>query len=177
MLVIHPKDPSTDFLKVLYEGLKDVRLIDEYTTTKEMRHALNHVRPGETVMLFGHGCTEGLFAQEKNGYKLINMHSFSFYLRRHFVVGVFCYANKFAEKERLRGLFTGMIISEQSEADAFGIKTSQEELDRENVKFAKRLRQLFDERCPVYDIPRRIGAMDDAHTELTNYNYSSVYSL
>lgn len=36
--------------------------------------------------------------------------------------------------EGLHGLFTGMIVSELSEALLYQVETTQEELDRENVK-------------------------------------------
>lgn len=177
MLVIHPKDQSTDFLKILYEGREDVRLIDGYTSSKEIRHLLNHVHPGETVLLLGHGCPDGLFALEENCYRLINMHGFSYYLRKHFVVGVFCFVNQFAEKECLFGLFTGMVISEKTEAETINVNMTQEELDRENVKFAARLRKLLDENCPANEIPKRIKAMGEAKTEHIRYNYDSVYTV
>jgi len=177
MLVIHPKDPSTDFLKVLYESRTDVRLIDDIGSVKELRHALNHVALGETVMLLGHGCPNGLYALDGNGYKLINLHGLSFYLRKHFVVGVFCYANQFAEKERLTGLFTGMIVSELFEAEDLNIKTSQKELDGENPKFARNFRKLLDEQCPISEFPSRMKALDSKHSSLTDYNYGSIYTV
>lgn len=46
-----------------------------------------------------------------------------------------------------------MIITEMSEALLYGIETSQEELDRENVKLAKRLRFLLDEDTALHEIP------------------------
>lgn len=57
-----------------------------------------------------------------------------------------------------------MIITEMSEALLYGIETSQEELDRENVKLAKRLCFLLDEDTALYEIPSRILALDDVHS-------------
>jgi len=177
MLVIHPKDPSTDFLKILYEGRANVRLIDDIGSVKELRHALNHVAPGETVMLLGHGCPNGLYALDGEGYKMINLHGLSFYLRKHFIVGVFCYANLLAEKEHLTGLFTGMIVSELSEADDLNINTSRMELNEENQKFARNFRKLLDEQCPISEFPSRMKALDSTHSPLTDYNYGSIYAV
>lgn len=49
-----------------------------------------------------------------------------------------------------------MIVSELNEALLYQVKTTQEELNRENVKLARRLRALIDERIPLSEIPKRI---------------------
>ena len=92
-------------------------------------------------------------------------------------MAVWCNADQFARAEGLHGLFTGMIVSELSEAQLYQIETTQEELDRENVKLAMRLRALLDERIPLCEIPDRMRAMDDAHTPLTMFNYNNFYCL
>lgn len=68
-----------------------------------------------------------------------------------------------------------MSITEMSEALLYGIETSQEELDRENVKLAKRLRFLLDEDTALYEIPSRILALDDVHSPLTDFNYHNFH--
>ena len=70
-----------------------------------------------------------------------------------------------------------MIISEMSEAVQYGIETSEEELTLENVKFMKRLRQLFDESCLLHEIPDRMLTLDDIHSELTKCNYAKLFYL
>ena len=98
--------------------------------------------------------------------RLMVYHPHAYYLRKHGcnIVAIWCNANLFAEAEKLHGLFTGMIITEMSEALLYGIETSQEELDRENVKLAKRLRFLLDEDTALHEIPSRILALDDVHS-------------
>ena len=72
---------------------------------------------------------------------------------------------------------TGMIVSELSEALLYQVETTQEELDRENVKLAMRLRTLFDAKIPLSEIPKRMLAMDDVHSPLTTFNYKKFYYL
>ena len=48
-----------------------------------------------------------------------------------------------------------MIVSELNEALLYQVETTQEELDRENVKLAMRLRTLFDERIPLTQLQRQ----------------------
>ena len=68
-----------------------------------------------------------------------------------------------------------MIVSELCEALLYQVETTQEELDRENVKLARRLRTLLDTRIPLSEIPKRILVMDDVHSPLTTFNYKNFY--
>lgn len=70
-----------------------------------------------------------------------------------------------------------MIVSEVSEALLYQVETTQEELDRENMKLAMRLRTLLDERIPMSEIPKRMLEMDDVHSPLTTFNYKNFYYL
>ena len=67
MLVIHPSDQTTEFLRPLYEGREDVRLLSGKESRKELGSILFHLRPGERVMLLGHGIDAGLFRLEEGG--------------------------------------------------------------------------------------------------------------
>lgn len=178
MLVIHPSDRSTDFLRTLYEGREDVRLLSGKESRKELGSILFHLRPGERVMLLGHGTDAGLFRLEEDGeYRLYVGHSMAYALRKHPVIGIWCHAELFARKEHLHGLFSGMIASEMNEAQEYNIACSQEDLDRENSNLAERLRALFDEDVPSQQIPSRLAAMDAARTQLTMFNYNNYFCL
>ena len=54
MLVIHPKDRTTEMLSILYKGL-EAKLIESGFSNKEMGHLLHHTSPSERIMLLGHG--------------------------------------------------------------------------------------------------------------------------
>lgn len=182
MLVIHPKDRTTTMLSALYEGT-EARVFDEEFTNSDIKHALNHVAPSERILLLGHGSDKGLFFRKddtKDGFDgLAISHQHAYYLRKHrgSIIAVWCHANLFAQAEGLHGLFTGMIVSEMSEASEYGIEMTQEELDRENVKFAGRLRQLLDIGTSLCDIPQRMLELDDAHTPLTEFNYHNIHFM
>lgn len=77
----------------------------------------------------------------------------------------------------LPSLFSGMIVSAMSEALLYQVETTQEELDRENVKLAMRLRTLLDEDIRLSEIPERMLASDDVHSPLTTFNYQHFYYL
>ena len=182
MLVIHPKDKTTAMLSALYDGL-EAQVVIDYRTTKEMGHLLHHVSTQERIMLLGHGSDKGLFFREddsKEGFdKVIVGHPHAYHLRKHEgnIVAVWCNADQFARAEGLHGLFTGMIVSELSEALLYQVETTQEELDRENMKLAMRLRSLLDARIPLSEIPKLMLAMDDVHSPLTTFNYNNFYYI
>ena len=182
MLVIHPKDKTTAMLSALYDGL-EAQVIDDYRSTKEMGHLLHHVSTQKRIMILGHGSDKGLFFRKDDSKdrfdKIIVGHSHAYHLRKHggSIVAIWCNADQFARAEGLHGLFTGMIVSELNEALLYQVKTTQEELDRENVKLAMRLRTLLDKRIPLSEIPNRMLAMDDAHSPLTTFNYNNFYYL
>ncbi len=182
MLVIHPEDRTTAFLSILYDG-REVRLADQRTDNSQLKHLLNHTSRSERIMLLGHGSDCGLFSREndRGGQfdRLIIQHSHAYYLRRHSgnIIGIWCHADLFARKEGLHGLYSGMIISEEPEAQEYGIIATQQIIDEANQKMFGQLRQLLDEGCPLHEIPCRLKAMDEIRSQLTEFNYSSFYYL
>lgn len=183
MIVIHPTDRTTAFLSKLYEGVEGAVVIKDNLSNKEMNHILHHTPKNERILLLGHGCYKGLYWRENDTQPefddIVVGHPHNYHLRNHGsnIVAVFCHADKFAENERLHGLFTGMIISEMSEAEAEGIETTEEEINRENQKFVTRLRSLLDEKVPLHEIPMRMRDMDDVHSPLTTFNYQRIYYM
>lgn len=181
MIVIHPKDRTTQMLERLYEGISCQKL-DATLSKNQLRSLLYSVPYSEPIMLLGHGCGDGLFTRDDDTMdeftKLID-HSFSYILKKHSgrIFAVFCHAKDFAEKEHLHGLYSGMIISEMSEAELYGIPTTMEELDNENIKLAMNLRMLLDKEVPWCEIPQMMQSLDDSHTPLTEFNYHSFFYL
>ena len=141
MLVIHPKDKTTAMLSALYEGL-EAQVVDDNRSTKEMGHLLHHVSTQERIMLLRPDSDKGLFYRTDDSKedfdKIIVGHPYTYHLRKHGgnMVAVWCNADQFVRAEGLHGLFTGMIVSELSEALLYRVETSQEERDCENVKLA-----------------------------------------
>lgn len=180
MFVIHPKDKTTAMLATLYEGL-NAQVFTDNLSANAVGRLLHHVSSRERILLLGHGSESGLFYRQDDSQdvfdKWIVYHPHAYHLRKHGgnLVAIWCHADAFARKEGLHGLFSGMIISELSEAFLYGIETTQEELDGENMKLAQRLRSLFDEGVLLSEIPARMKALDDVRSPLTNFNYDHFY--
>lgn len=183
MLVIHPKDRTTAFLSALYDGVENAVVITEKISRGDLNHQLHHEPKTERIMFLGHGSGKGLYWRSNDtlpGFDDVIMgHPNAYHLRNHGsnIVAIFCNADRFAIEEHLHGLFTGMIISEFSEAMEFGIATTESEIERENLKFVIRLRSLFDEGVPLHTIPHRMLELDDSKTPLTEFNYRRIYYL
>ena len=141
MIVIHPKDQTTSFLKEIYQEKKDVTLIDETWNNRNIREARGSSPKNEIIMMLGHGYNGGMYAPyggRQFAREIING-ELVYLLREHTCIGVWCYANKFAERYRLKGLFTGMIISEAQEAYDLGVDIEGEDIGKLNTQFAKDL--------------------------------------
>ena len=175
MTIIHANDPTTKALAHLYERREGISaLINETSTNADVQNA---IRGDSVIMMLGHGNEYGLFSKpnKKGKYErfLITDRHVQF-LRDKTCIGIWCHADRFAEKYGLKGLFSGMIISEYQEAADLNIQTTKEEIDREITKFACRLRECID-RYDLQEIPLRMKQLDDVQSELTTFNYSRLF--
>lgn len=113
-LVVHPSDPTTDFLKAIYKDL-DCEVIDKKLKELEFRKKL---KEAERIIMLGHGAPFGLF-----GFGGLVINSFHVNLIQNKLnnVYIWCNANKFVERYDLHGFYTGMVISEYLEAVMYSI--------------------------------------------------------
>ena len=114
-LVIHPDDRSTDFLCPIYEPVKNKTVITGNITKDQLRkHILDHDR----VICCGHGSPTGLFSVGRflGAYPYIVDDSMAENLRHKICIYIWCNADQFVQRHCLYGFYTGMFISEVSEA-------------------------------------------------------------
>lgn len=149
-------------------------LITERNTSSDVQRA---IRTDDVIMMLGHGNEYGLFSKpdKKGEYRrfLITDKHVQF-LRDRTCIGIWCYANKFAEKYKLHGLFSGMIISELQEAIDLGVPATKDEIDREMEKFTIRLKDCI-ETYGLEQTPLRMKELDDVQSPLTTFNYGNLY--
>lgn len=158
MLVIHPKDRTTTMLSTLYEGM-NATVVDQSMSNREIERTLHHCPKSERIMFLGHGSENGLFSRNDDTIRefdrIIVGHPHAYHLRKHGsnLIGIWCHADKFARKEGLHGLFSGMIISDKYEAEEYGIITLQHHIEEANEIMFATLRKLLDEGHPLHEIP------------------------
>ncbi len=148
-LVIHPKDPSTDFLKPIYEGLDDLTLVTGGWTQNQIREAIHE---HDQVIFMGHGSPSGLFSV---GQFPMN-HPYSSYIinsdlvedlaQKDNTIFIWCNADQFVRRNNLKGFYSGMFVSEVGEAFYCGLPAAaikQDVVDESNNTFSQLLGNIL----------------------------------
>ena len=140
-LVIHPKDITTDFLNVIYQGT-NWTVINHDIPDESLRKLISS---HDIIIMLGHGFPGGLF-----GYNRIIIDSTHVeLLRTKKLVGIWCFANRFFEPHDLLGIYTDMIISEPQEAEVFGVEYTDNFIDQSNRMFANAVRDAIVSDSPI----------------------------
>jgi len=136
-LVIHPDDRSTDFLSQIYEGrdftVENRHKGEDYSKNEFIQQVKDHDR----IIMMGHGYPGGLFMSHVNP-EAVDL------LREKECVCIWCNADQFVNRYGLKGFYTGMFISEVSEAGWFKIKTDQADVDISNELFTRLVTENID---------------------------------
>ena len=139
-LIIHPIDATTEFLSPCYENTN-------FTISRELKsskYLKNQVKEHDRIIMLGHGSEFGLF-----GNRGMTIDSKLIYLLREKECWcIWCYAHVFFQKYKLRGLSTGMIISELTEAQYLGVITAPEAIEESNKLFTNALTLAIDSKNP-----------------------------
>lgn len=156
--IIHPPDITTLYLNKIYDNIK---------LKQSGKNA---------ILMFGHGNPNGLFNLKWDGYEISNK-DISYIKEHEIVVGIWCNANTFAEINKLTGLFSGMVISEVIEANAYNYEISEEDMLKLNDIYAEDMRYCL-ENYNLKDIPKEFSKMNRfPENDITNFNYNSLYFI
>jgi|688.fasta_scaffold70084_5 hypothetical protein len=181
-LVIHPHDASTDFLSPIYAGLDNVTLVTDSWSQNQIQEA---IQTHDQVMMMGHGSPSGLFSV---GQFPTNNPFASYVIGTNMVealsqkdnnIFIWCNADQFVTRHRLKGFYTGMFISETGEAAYCGLPgTPQYIVDESNHGFVNILREklqdtrdtnlLFEQTSGTYSIIADINPV-------AKYNYNRLF--
>lgn len=134
-LVIHPKDSTTDFLKPIYQALPDTTVVSGGVFKDEI---IDLIMQNDRVIMLGHGTPYGLLAMDQfpgHNWHIID-HNMVLFLRRTENIFIWCNADQFVKRHNLKGFYSGMFISETSEATYCGVPTNQDQVDTSNYLFS-----------------------------------------
>lgn len=175
MIIVYVNSQTdTDTFSRLYEGMEGSTLL--YNPTRQEVEKVLSERPEERVMLFGHGSAFGLMNEDLSGY-LIDKDTLPL-LKTREVIGIWCYASEFAQRNELTGFFTYMFISNPMEAYTLGFAPYEEEVVfDENRKFAAGVRGLIEEGVSLDQWPYML--LDGCNEELdfVLFNYANLVYL
>ena len=136
VLVIHPDDRSTDFLKPIYAGITNATVVTGGYNKAEVKELIEQ---HDRVIMLGHGSPLGLFAigQFKDTYgHIINFEMVEALSKKTNNVYIWCHANQFVNYFQLKGFYSGMFISEYGEAYACQVPTLSGDVEESNDVFA-----------------------------------------
>lgn len=134
ILVIHPKDVTTDVLSVIYRDINATVLRNPVSkkTLKEL------IKAADRVIMLGHGTAYGLGYLRNDQLQPLIDSSLVYLLReKKDNIHIWCYADDFVKKYGLSGFSTGMFISEMQEAEYLGVDTDIDEINTSNANFAR----------------------------------------
>jgi hypothetical protein len=173
-LVIHPKDSSTDFLIPIYSGINDVTIIRGGSKDEVDEQIQQHDR----IMMMGHGSPQGLFAVGQFGMQgMIIGHSTVPLLENKECIFIWCNADQFVNRYNLKGLYSGMFISEVSEVYGCGLPdTPQDIVDESNNYFAAEFGLISNKPLnEIYDAIKYNYSILAEDNPIAEYNAERLY--
>lgn len=149
-LIVHPKDTTTTFLEKIYKTIPDKKIISGGYSKSELIEQMENY---DRIMMMGHGSPMGLFNmglfKESGGY-IIDDKFVPLLSNKNNSVFIWCNADKFVEKHKLKGFYSGMFISEVSEAYICGVRNvNQKMVDESNYGFSEILSEVINENHQV----------------------------
>lgn len=177
-LIIHPKDSSTTFLEAIYKNIEDKTVITGGLTKDAVRELIsNHDR----VMMMGHGCPYGLFGVGKfitngNPY-IIDFTMVEELKKKDNSIFIWCNADEFVNRYQLKGLYSGMFISEIGEAFYCGLPgMSRDIIDESNDMFCEIASKYITEDIhSAYEGIRKEYGVIAEENPVALYNYNRLY--
>jgi hypothetical protein len=146
-LVIHPKDFSTDFLKPIYEEIPYKTIVNGVLTVEQINKL---IKEHDRIIMLGHGTPDGLLGVGRFDRPYAISHETAKYLRPKECVYIWCNADQYCIKNNLKGLYSGMFISEVGEAVVCGVKNpTQKMVNESNDIFSEVMRITIDKELEV----------------------------
>lgn len=144
-LVIHPKDYTTDFLSKIYDN-KGFEVITENVSHSKLKSS---IKEHDRIIMLGHGDENGLYG---HGRRIITSEHVQLLIEKQ-CISIWCHADSFMNKYKLKGFYTGMFISELEEAYYEGVYgIDLKEITDSNNKFACLVNKYLDSETILSDI-------------------------
>ena len=132
-LVIHPQDTTTSFLSQSYLDMSHTVVTDPKVSKSKLKEL---IKSHDKIIMMGHGTPDGLIATDR----FIIDSKYIYLLKDKICVCVWCHADEFFHKYKLKGYATGMVVSEVDEAQDYGVPCTYEDIFESNHLLAKSLK-------------------------------------
>jgi hypothetical protein len=145
-LIIHPDDPSTDFLSKIYAPHTNKTVI-RGGMSKSVLHKL--IKSHDRVLMLGHGSPDGLLSAGQfpdAGSYIIDDPMVSPLKNKTNSLFIWCHADQFVQRHGLSGFVSGMFVSEVGEAFYYGFDdVNWNMIDQSNERFASVVSKYINE--------------------------------
>lgn len=178
MIVLHSTDPSTAFLKAVYEWDSDAKVFTSYRQHDEYIEAIRNAPMDEMIVFLGHGTSIGLLdTSESIGDYMIDDNDAWVLKGRQNVIGIWCFASDYARYNKLQGFYTGMFISEMKEARMCSVKATEEDIDAMNIGFASQIGEFLRQGMTVSEMEINLQPPAIDNQSLIDFNYSRLICI
>lgn len=173
MIIIHVDTfEDTARLKMVYNNL-DWNVILYNPTREEVEKELS-INDDDTIMLLGHGTSNGLFNKDWSGY-VFDWRIAKKYCKDRKIIGIWCHASEFADNLNLHGFFTSMFISNIGEAITFGFHNNTDEdiLDEVNF-FSNKINEFIKNNVPMETWVSTLQECCHKEKDYVRFNYEAL---
>ena len=176
MIVLHiDTEHDTSVMKALYDGLENVTLL--YNPTRVEFEEVMESNPTADFMCVGHGNAYGLFNVDLGGY-IIDGANADLLRNRERVVCIWCWAVDFGRRNKIRGFFTSMFISNPMEASWFGYdKLPVEVYDQQNLWLCDEVRTMLNENKAIDTWVNALQEKSNKTLDFVRFNYDKIAYL
>jgi hypothetical protein len=173
ILVIHPYDPSTNFLCAIYKDINATVIRDTISKSKLKKLMVD----ADRIIMLGHGTRAGLCKLDQFGMLRSLVDSSLAYILRENKdnIYIWCHADEFVKRYDLKGFSTGMFISETSESKLFKINSTVDEIKHSNELFAQTVRSVINKDSPK--IKAAVNELYKPDSDVIKYNAERMYSF
>jgi hypothetical protein len=170
-LVIHPHDQSTHFLKPIYESIPNKTIITGGLFVDEVNKLIyNH----DQIIMLGHGSPRGLFGINFNRSYVVGENQVEL-LQDKECIFIWCHADQFVKEHNLKGLHSGMFVSEVGEALMYKLKGDKQLVNESNDVFAHMLGSVINNPLnEVFDYIKSDYGRFAKTNEIAKYNHERL---
>jgi hypothetical protein len=176
-LIVHPQDPTTTFLEIVYAPIENKTVITGGISKTEL---MMLIQEHDRVMMMGHGSPGGLFGIGKFrncGAYIIDQSMVPYLKTKKDNVFIWCNADKFVDVFGLPGFYSGMFISEVGEATYCGLPgTKQEVVDESNYGFCNIIAKYINQETNIIheNVKKEYGLIAE-NNPVALYNNNRLY--
>ena len=149
-LIIHPEDPTTDFLSHIYARLTNKTVIRGDVSKSEIPKL---IESHDRVLMLGHGSQYGLLSIDMfpdAGSYIIDYSLVPSLKNKTNCLFIWCHANQFVQRHGLSGLYSAMFISEVGEGFYYGFDDLDlNMIDQSNDRFAAIVSKYLNESMEI----------------------------